>query len=257
MINLFLGKYAPCKSIVGLGGSNISQHYEIPLINWHMQACDTRSTYKQNFLGRDRLHPNELAHAYIAYQLIHMFRNVFRHHTDTLVKMNTRQEIDNYLNESKVVLGGKESLYVHSNGLKDDAVCFTHNIVANGREAKNKLKVKIVKNDGYSIIKAHSDKMRKDVIQGLGISAKPNKTLHLEIEVPKKRTEGSWRLFIGTYGKIWSSTKITLDGVLQKYELNVAWGHVITPIAYVNQGKHDLVFQSLPGNFLLTTIALN
>lgn len=253
-----------CNNLEINGAGYISRYYQVPSISWRTLICRKLiTTEAQNFMklfGNDLSHPSILGHAQIGFLLIHIVRKLFLRIIDDILLSNLFESSSTMKFTELKNDNIPKSIFLKSQLVSQDAICFTFNIPTNGAKPRNKRRVlRVIRNDGYIISTAHGFLTRKDKNQGLRTKLS-DKELHLQIDVPihKDNQMRQWMILIGTYSNFGGAI-FYLDGVFSRIieTEKYAYGSIVAAVATkVSPGRHKLVMKSLPGGFFLSSLML-
>jgi len=253
-----------CNNLENNGAGYVAKYYGIPSISWKTLTCRklilTENESFGKMFGSDLSHPTVLGHAHMGFLLIHVMRKLFLRIIDDVLLSNlfdssTSIKFTELKNEAI-----PKSIFLKSQLVSSDAICFTFNIPSSGSKPHNKRRVlRVIRNDGYIISTAHGFLTRKDKNQGLR-SKLSDRELHLQIDVPthKDNEKKQWMILIGTYSNFGGAV-FYLDGVFSRIieTEKYAYGSIVAAVATkVGPGKHKLVMKSLPGGFFLSSVML-
>lgn len=257
-----------CNNLETDGANYISKYYQVPSLSWRSLICRKLTlTERHNFnklFAMDYSHPSILGHAQMGFLLIHVIRKLFLRIIDDIM---LSPFFETSLSFSPV-FSFKElktepipkSIYLKSQLVSDDSICFTFNIPSNGAKPYNRRRIlRVTRNDGYIISTAHGFVVRKDKTEGLRTKL-PDHELHLQIDVPlhKSNLLRQWMILIGTYSNFGGAI-FYLDDVFSRIieTEKYAYGSIVAAVATkVSPGKHKLVIKSLPNGFFLSSIML-
>lgn len=257
-----------CNNLESDGANYVAKYYQVPSISWRSLICRKLTlTEKHNFnklFALDYSHPSVLGHAHMGYLLIHVIRKLFLRIIDDIMLSPFFESSLSFspvfnFKELKVEAVPK-SIYLKSQLVSEDSICFTFNIPSNGVKPYNRRRIlRVTRNDGYIISTAHGFVVRKDKTEGLRTKL-PDHELHLQIDVPfhKSSATRQWMILIGTYSNFGGAI-FYLDDVFSRIieTEKYAYGSIVAAVATkVSPGKHKLVIKSLPNGFFLSSIML-
>lgn len=267
--NFFRGqdfiKEGDCNNLEGDGANYILKYYGIPAMSWRKLICrkliaSGTKGFRKLFASDDS-HPSVLGHAQMAFLLIEYFRRLF---IDVILEIIIPGEAT-LLPSNQVYLPVEPEphlprpLYTKSMLVAPNPICYTFNVASEGELPRNKMKVRVTRNDGYIIAVAHGFLVRKDKTRGLRTKSQGHE-LHLTIDVPVQRSQNiaDWMILVGTYSNLGGAV-FFLNGHLsrvietQKY----AYGSIVAAVAtHVPPGEHTLVIKSLTKGFFLSSLML-
>ena len=258
-------KEGDCNNLEGDGANYVLKYYGIPAVSWRKLVCRkliaSGSKGFHKIFSSDDSHPSVLGHAQTAFLMIEYFRRLFK---DVVLDMIIPGEAT-LMPTNQVFIPVEENpplpkpLYTKSILVAQDPICYTFNVASEGELPKNNMKIRVMRNDGYTIAVAHGFLVRQDKTRGLRTKSQGHE-LHLLIDVPIQLSgePSDWMILVGTYSNLGGAV-FFLNGHLsrvietQKY----AYGSIVAAVAtHVPPGKHLLVIKSLAKGFFLSSLML-
>ena len=258
-------KEGDCNNLEGDGANYVLKYYSVPAVSWRKLVCKKliASGVKgfRRIFSSDDSHPSLLGHAQVSFLMIEYFRSVMKDIINELLQpaqatLDPKQQVTIPVEEPSPIV---KPIYSKSELVSQAPICYTFNVPSEGTLPSNNMKIRVIRNDGYTIAVAHGFLVRKDKTRGLR-SKTQGSELHLVIEVPIQTTPTlkDWMILVGTYSNLGGAV-FFLNGSLSRVieTEKYAYGSIVAAVAtHVPPGKHVLVIKSLAKGFFLSSIML-